>query len=182
MKTTSPYDVHIIDSFASFSDDRAHRYDLGRVWDYGKPTRLWIMLNPSTADEVENDPTVERCFRRSIDDGYGSFVVCNIFALRSTDPRVLYKHADPIGEKNDEVILGWCRDVFDEGKQGQIVCAWGTHGRLKNRGKLVMETLLKASLPLHALGMSKREQPIHPLYVAYDRKPFQLYTDKDVSR
>jgi hypothetical protein len=168
------YEVEILDSGATFSPDRVYRYDLWRRWSHKGPERLWIMLNPSTADEKDNDPTVERCFRRSIDDGFGSMMVCNIFALRSTNPRKLTKHADPVGPDNDSIILS--RATVNQEDGGQIVCAWGGHGTFKNRGKIVLAELLKESLKVHVLGMTNREQPLHPLYVAYDLKPYQLFS------
>lgn len=167
-------EIEILNRGANFSADRVHRFVLWRTWDEDKPQRLWIMLNPSTADETENDPTVERCFRRSVDDGFGAITVCNLFALRSTDPKLLYKHADPVGDINDEVILRTAMLTHDGG--GQVVCGWGQHGKIKQRGKIVMTNLLGASLPLHVLGMTKTDQPIHPLYVKYELKPYQIFS------
>lgn len=159
---------------ARFSHDRVHRYELWRTWDTKLPRRMWLMLNPSTADETDNDPTVERCQRRCVDDGFGGIVVCNIFALRSTDPKALYKHEDPIGIENDHVILSTAESIIAHG--GQVVCAWGDHGKFKKRGGQVMQMLLTKSLPIHVLGMTKSDQPIHPLYVKYALKPYQIFT------
>ena len=64
----------------------------------------FIMLNPSTATESQNDPTVERCERRARSLGYGAFSVTNIFAWRETDPRKMEKVSDPVGPKNDSII------------------------------------------------------------------------------
>lgn len=163
--------IKIYETAAHFNDARTHRWALWRKWDNSLPPRLFIMLNPSTADEIDNDPTVERCFRRSVDDGFGSFIVCNIFALRSTDPSALYSHPDPIGRHdNDRHILQHAQRTHDTG--GQIVCAWGTHGRFMGRGQRVLSNLWP--FPLHVLGLSKSGEPLHPLYIAYNKKPYQV--------
>jgi hypothetical protein len=75
---------------ATFSPCARYRYRLWRDWDATKPALTFVMLNPSTADEVTNDATIERCQRRAIEGGFGRLNVVNIFAYRSTDPDVLY--------------------------------------------------------------------------------------------
>jgi len=91
---------------AEFSEDRVYRYSLLRQWGGEKPMTInFIMLNPSTADEHANDPTVERCQRRTADWGYEKLIVTNLFALRSTDPSSLVAAADPVGPKNDEFLI-----------------------------------------------------------------------------
>lgn len=60
-------------SVAVFSDCERYRYLLTRVWDTTGQRALFIMLNPSTADEIKNDPTVERCERRARALGFGAF-------------------------------------------------------------------------------------------------------------
>ena len=95
-------------SGATFSPCRRYRYTLWRQWDE-RPPATFIMLNPSTADETANDPTVERCQRRAQAMGYGGVRVANIFALRSTDPRALYTAEDPVGPENDHALLTLAR-------------------------------------------------------------------------
>lgn len=121
------------------------------------------MLNPSTATELQNDPTVERCERRARALGFGSFRVANIFAWRDTDPRKMRASKDPIGPENDATIIEGC-DWADT-----IVCAWGTHGAHLNRGPIVAKMLEDQSL-FH-LGLSKAGHPKHPLYIAYSVQP-----------
>jgi hypothetical protein len=84
-------------SVAVYSDCERYRYSLTRVWDADGSRALFIMLNPSTATEVQNDPTVERCERRARALGFGAFRVLNIFAWRATDPRDMRAAADPVG-------------------------------------------------------------------------------------
>ena len=74
-------------STAVYSPCEQYRYSLTRVWDNAAPRVMFVMLNPSTATEVQNDPTVERCERRARVLGFGGFRVTNIFAWRATDPR-----------------------------------------------------------------------------------------------
>ncbi|WP_323034688.1 DUF1643 domain-containing protein [Pararhodobacter sp.] len=152
-------------STAHYSPCESYRYALTRTWDQQGRKVLFVMLNPSTATEVQNDPTVERCERRARALGYGSFRVCNIFAYRATDPKDMRAQADPNGPGNDAAILegaAWADTV---------VCAWGTHGAHHQRGPLV-ETLLRATgKPLFHLGLSKAGHPKHPLYIAYAHQP-----------
>ena len=152
-------------STAVYSDCERYRYSLTRTWDAAGRKALFVMLNPSTATEVQNDPTVERCERRARTLGFGAFCVTNIFAWRDTDPRKMRAAADPIGPENDRTILAFT-DWAD-----QIICAWGTHGAHLNRGAQ-METLLRATgRPLYHLGLSKAGHPKHPLYIAYETQP-----------
>jgi hypothetical protein len=151
-------------SEAVYSDCERYRYLLTRVWAPGRKA-LFIMLNPSTATEVQNDPTVERCERRARALGFGAFRVTNIFAFRATDPKVMRTEADPVGPENDAALLesvGWA---------DSIVCAWGNHGLHLDRGAQVMGLLRRSGAPLLHLGLTGQGQPRHPLYVAYDQQP-----------
>ncbi|MBY0439350.1 MAG: DUF1643 domain-containing protein [Burkholderiales bacterium] len=145
---------------AAFSRDRQYRYRLWRHWDLSRPPLLMIMLNPSTADEERNDPTVERCERRARANGFGGLLVANIFALRSTDPKALYVHPSPVGRQNDAAILAMAREA------GRVVCAWGVHGALHDRGLRVASRLRQAGLTLGVLGLTRDGHPRHPLYMA----------------
>ncbi|HHB81814.1 MAG TPA: DUF1643 domain-containing protein, partial [Aliiroseovarius sp.] len=109
-------------SVAVYSDCERYRYQLTRSWAPKGRRVLFIMLNPSTATERQNDPTVERCERRARALGFGAFRVVNIFAFRATDPRVMRAADDPVGLENNTAIiesLDWA---------DQTICAWGTHG------------------------------------------------------
>ena len=152
-------------SVAEYSDCEKFRYTLTRVWDAEGPKALFVMLNPSTATEIQNDPTVERCERRACAMGFGAFRVCNIFAYRATDPRDMRAAKDPIGPLNDTAIANsapWA---------DQIICAWGTHGEHLKRGPAVEDLLRQTGLPLYHLGLSKAGHPKHPLYISYQTKP-----------
>ena len=154
------------ESVAIYSPCERYRYRLTRVWDRAGPNALFVMLNPSTATEVQNDPTVERCERRARALGYGAFCVVNIFAFRATDPQVMRAQTDPVGPENDAMIVGSARDWAD-----RIICAWGTHGAYLGRGPQVEGLLRETRKPLFHLGLSKAGHPKHPLYIGYDRQP-----------
>ncbi|MEN8837568.1 MAG: DUF1643 domain-containing protein [Celeribacter marinus] len=150
-------------SVAVYSDCERYRYSLTRTWDTQGRKALFVMLNPSTATEVQNDPTVERCERRARALGFGAFCVTNIFAWRDTDPKNMRAAADPIGPENDTTILGFS-DWADN-----IICAWGTHGAHLSRGVTVEALLRETGRNLYHLGLSKAGHPKHPLYISYEK-------------
>ena len=152
-------------SVAEYSDCERYRYTLTRVWDQGGDRALFIMLNPSTATEVQNDPTVERCERRARTLGFGAFRVLNIFAWRATDPRDMRAARDPVGPENDRAIV----DSLDWADR--VICAWGTHGKHLGRGPEVERLLREAGADLYHLGLSKEGHPKHPLYIGYTVQP-----------
>lgn len=152
-------------STAVYSDCENYRYLLTRIWEPEGRKALFIMLNPSTATEVQNDPTVERCERRARALGFGGFRVTNIFAWRDTDPKAMRAAAEPIGAANDATIAQSC-DWAD-----QIIAAWGAHGAHLQRGAAV-ETVLRATgRPVFHLGLTQAGHPKHPLYIAYTQRP-----------
>lgn len=152
-------------STAVYSDCEHYRYSLVRTWDPEGPKALFVMLNPSTATEVQNDPTVERCERRARALGFGSFCVTNIFAWRDTDPKNMRAAAEPVGPENDATIACFAQWA------DQIICAWGTHGAYLERGPHVEALLRKSGHDLYHLGLSKAGHPKHPLYIAYEKQP-----------
>ncbi len=152
-------------STALYSPCERYRYVLTRTWAPADPKAVFVMLNPSTATEIQNDPTVERCERRARALGFGAFRVVNIFAFRATDPTVMRAEADPIGPENDAAIHGsalWA---------DRIVCAWGSHGAHLDRGRQVERLLRALDRPLWHLGLTQGGQPRHPLYIAYACQP-----------
>lgn len=152
-------------SVAVYSDCEAYRYELTRVWDPAGEKALFVMLNPSTATEFQNDPTVERCERRARALGFGAFRVANIFAFRATDPKVMRAMANPIGPENDAAIASGAQWA------DRIICAWGSHGTHLDRGATVEHLLRATAKPLWHLGLTQAGQPKHPLYIGYDCQP-----------
>lgn len=108
-------------SGAAFSPCRTWRYQLWRRWN-GTPLIIIIGLNPSTADESYNDPTITRCMGFAQREGYGGLLMLNLFAFRATAPADLKEAQDPIGPENDGVILSKCQN------QDRVIVAWGNHG------------------------------------------------------
>jgi len=154
------------ESTAVYSDCESYRYLLTRVWNAVGQKALFVMLNPSTATEAQNDPTVERCERRARALGFGAFRVVNIFAFRATDPRVMRAQPDPVGPANDAAIGQSAAEWAD-----RIVCAWGTHGAFLDRGPRVERLLRATGRPLYCLGLTQDGHPKHPLYIGYGTQP-----------
>ena len=152
-------------SVAVYSPCERYRYSLTRIWAPRLGRAHFVMLNPSTATELQNDPTVERCERRARALGYGAFTVTNIFAWRETDPAVMRRVPDPVGPANDAAILDAC-----DGAE-IVVAAWGTHGAHLGRGPAVAALLRGAGVAVHHLGLTRDGHPRHPLYVAYAATP-----------
>lgn len=149
-----------------FSPDRAYRYRLKQTWDPALPHLCFLMLNPSTADEVKNDPTVERCERRArATAGCGGLEVVNIFAYRATDPTDMKVQADPIGPNNDRHIIEAASSAL------MVICAWGNHGDHMDRGRTVVKLLRGQGIPLYYLRLGQAGQPGHPLYIGYNVQP-----------
>lgn len=151
-------------SQATYSECTHYRYSLTRRWSLGT-TLNFVMLNPSTADETQNDPTVERCERRARMLGFGGFCVTNIFAWRDTDPHAMRRADHPVGPENNAALLSEAR------ASDQVVAAWGTHGAHRERGAEVAAMLRAQGIKLYHLGLSKHGHPRHPLYVPYAQQP-----------
>lgn len=147
---------------AVFSADRIYRYTLDIVWDPTKPLCQFIGLNPSTADEYQDDPTVRRCKDFARREGCGGLVMTNIFAYRETDPKGMLAHPAPIGEKvtGDELNDGWLRHTAE--RCAVHIAAWGVHGEHMGRGRVVANLIHT----LQCLGVTKDGHPKHPLYLA----------------
>jgi len=151
-------------SGAVFSDCRKFRYALWRMWDEDKPLVMIIGLNPSTADEKVNDPTITRCISFASSWGYGGVCVTNLFGFRATAPTELKAYHDPIGKENDS----W---VHEMAKEAAIkVAAWGNHGKFLNRSVDFLSSLDQ----LHCIKMNKSGEPAHPLYLKAELKPVPM--------
>ncbi len=146
-----------------------YRYALWRIWDNSKPIVAFIGLNPSTADFVADDPTIRRVKGFSKAWGFGGIYMLNLFAWRSTDPKVLPTVEDPIGEC-DKWLL------YPTKKIHTVVFAWGSNPaiKIKNRAARVSEMFPNAI----CLKKNKDGNPWHPLYVASNTEPIYFSTDK----
>lgn len=151
------------DAGAEFSPCRLYRYRLWRSWSGGTGTVNFLMLNPSTADEAVNDPTVERCEQRARRLGFERLIVTNLFAYRATSPLDMKAVVDPVGPENDAAILRAAREA------DKVICAWGEHG--EHRGRAVAVMGLLTGIDLWVLRINRGGAPAHPLYLAYDLEP-----------
>ena len=140
---------------ATFSSCRKYRYSLSRIWDKEKKYVLFIGLNPSTADEEADDPTIRRCVNYAKNWGYGGFMMVNLFAYRTTLPSNLIKVKYPVGTENDKYIVKLSK------KADITVAAWGNNGNLYSRDKQVLNLVSR----LMCLKINKSGQPAHPLYL-----------------
>jgi hypothetical protein len=143
---------------AVFSDCRRYRYRLSMMRQAG-PRVLWVLLNPSVADEFIDDPTVRRCQRWAAAWGYAGAEIVNIFAWRDTDPKGMRAASDPVGPDNDRHLLAAAADA------SLIVCGWGVHGAHMERGRQVAAMLHAAGHTLNALRVTRGGHPQHPLYL-----------------
>lgn len=150
--------IKVIDKGASLSVDRCYRYALWRGWDenWRENFMLVVGLNPSTADENEDDPTIRRCVGFAQRMGYDGVVMANLFAYRATLPADMMVASNPVGANDAELL-----DLAP--LAGVIVCAWGTHGSFKNRDKEVARLL--SDYRLKCFGTTKAGHPKHPLYL-----------------
>jgi hypothetical protein len=148
---------------AKLSDCRTYRYELWRIWDESKPYAMFIGLNPSTADETEDDPTIRRCINFAKSWGYGGLCMANLFAYRATQPEDMKKAPDPIGDKNDETLNLLAQNA------GVIVGAWGNDGVFLNRSEYV-RTLIPE---INVLKVNKSGEPAHPLYLKSTLTPIE---------
>jgi hypothetical protein len=153
---------------AVFSPCRIWRYALRRQWSTGDRV-CFILLNPSTADETQDDPTIRRCIRYAKDWGYGGMVLGNIFAFRATNPCDMRAAADPVGKLNDSWLLALAAEA-----QGNIVCGWGNHGAFMGRGAAVLQMLRENDWKPKALAKTGTGEPGHPLYLRANLLPFEI--------
>lgn len=158
---------------ADFSPCRQYRYSLFRIWDSTKPYTLFVCLNPSTADETNDDPTVRRCIDYSRRWGYGGFCMSNIFAYRATLPKDMKAHPEPIGADNDEWLKRLARNA------GIVVCAWGKNGKHLQRDNTVLE-ILQPIADLHYLKLTNDGMPYHPLYLPASLMPQRFNTSRSL--
>lgn len=156
---------------ATFSEDRVYRYQLWRIWDKGKSYLNVIGLNPSTADETKDDPTIRRCLGFAKSWGHGGLYMTNLFAFRATKPADMKKQSDPIGPDNDKWLVETASNA------GLVVAAWGANGdgnwgkpdgKWRQRDAQVERMIEK----LHVFRLTpKGGMPEHPLYLPGDLKP-----------
>ena len=154
-------DLDGIEYGAIFDINGRYRYSLWRAWSAYHPRIAFVLLNPSTADEQRNDPTIRRCMGFARAWEFGSVEVVNLFAYRATDCRELLKVRDPIGEENNRFLTQAVE------RCSTVALGWGTRGTLLDRDCQVI-SLLAGRKDVHCLGITKNGQPRHPLYLKGD--------------
>ncbi len=163
------------DSVAHFSPCEKFRYWLRRDWDLNLPAISFLMLNPSTADEMVNDPTIERCQRRAITMGYGSMIIVNLFPFRMTDSKLLNTVDNLLGDATqaDSAILR-AVDLSEF-----TVCGWGKHPLAAPRAQHMMALLKQKNLhnKVMCLQLNADNSPQHPLYIGYAKQPVPYVID-----
>jgi hypothetical protein len=142
-----------------------------------------MMLNPSTADAFDDDPTIRKCVGFAKRWGQGGIQVVNLYAYRATDPKELkLAHArgvNVVGPENDQAIV----DAMRVRLGGKIVAAWGGKCRTPRRGLMRDRTVLAVARCSRVPNAYKRNPilclkrsastgfPWHPLYVSYETIP-----------
>lgn len=150
---------------AIFDVTKQYRYSLWRIWDESKPKITYIMLNGSTADAENDDPTLRRCIGYAKAWGYGSLEIVNLFGYWTPLPSELKKSYDPVGPENDIYITKSVKDAE------KVLVAWGSHGKFKRQNKHVLDLLEELCIEPFCLGVSKDGNPKHPLYLKADLQP-----------
>lgn len=147
---------------AEISECGRYRWWLRRSWSQGEGVVCFVMLNPSTADALQDDPTIRRCVGFAKAWGYSVLDVRNLFAYRATDPKELRTAVEPTGGRRGDVELLTARTA------DLVVCAWGAGVPFK-RDRWAIENF--DPCPLYCLGRTKGGHPRHPLYVKGDARP-----------
>ncbi len=149
---------------ARFSECGQYRYLLTRELG-GFSTCLFIMLNPSSANAEQDDPTLRRCIGFARREGFGRLEVVNLYAFRSASPSTLSAQDDPVGPDNDHEIQGALK------RADVVVVAWGNHAGVDSgRAGEVMELIERSGKPAKRFGVTKHGQPKHPLYLSSDAR------------
>lgn len=138
---------------AFFSPCRQYRYRLDRIWNRNLPIAMCIGLNPSTADQHEDDPTIESIIRILTHNGYGALLMCNVFAIISPNPEDIRSCPDPVKD-NDK----WLVEAV-EYSHAQILC-YGNFKQVNYRLPFI-KSIIKNPM---CLGHNKNGSPVHPLY------------------
>ena len=131
------------------------------------------MLNPSTADAHEDDPTIRKCVGFAKRLGYGGIEVLNLFAFRATDPKQLRAASYPVGPENDLIITNKLHSLGLH-ERGIVICAWGANAKNLQRPQQLRTHLALSGVRLRALALTKDGIPSHPLMLPYTSKLMHL--------
>lgn len=169
--TSLNFKLNSIDFFmkggAIISDCKKYRYILVRQWNMNKPKIGWILLNPSIADATKTDPTLTRLLRRADKEGYGTLMITNLFALISSNPKILRlqdPHEKAIGKDNDKYIRYMLREV------DTLALGWGIYGSFLDRNLDVKNIIREEHRKPMCLNKTNNGEPTHPLFQEYNKK------------
>lgn len=140
---------------ADYSSDGRYRYALWRAWRGGRGRVAFVLLNPATATESAEDPTLRRCVGFARRWGYASLVLLNLFGFRSVHPAALRAVADPVGPENARYLQNVQADV--------VVIGWGRQGTYQGQDRVALRAIANP----YALAINRDGTPRHPLYVPY---------------
>ncbi|MGN6518680.1 MAG: DUF1643 domain-containing protein [Dokdonella sp.] len=157
-----------------------YRYRLQRVQDAARARLLFVMLNPSTADAVVDDPTIRRCIGFARDGGFGVVEVVNLFAYRATAPADLRRAGFPVGPDNDAHIEHALRDA------DEVCLAWGAAGgdAADARAQVVLPLIRRSGHRPMCLSVTRKGWPAHPLYLpaSLRLRPFDQAVDEALGK
>lgn len=160
--------VHGERRLAIYSDCEMYRYALRIEWIPGRGLVRFIGLNPSTATELVDDPTLRRCKRFAGEWGYGGIIMTNLAAFRATDPKAMFAQDDPIGPYNQPMP-----DYLRGLDVRLVVACWGSHAKHPKLSEHAER--FKREIPaLHCLSRCANGEPGHPLYLKASSKPVPL--------
>jgi len=162
-----------ITSGARFSECKRYRFTLWREWDVSRPLIVWCGLNPSTADETKDDPTIRREVAFSKEWGFGRYVKVNAYAFRATNPQFMLSAEDPVGPGNIETIIENAQRAL------MFIACWGANINPSHAYTLRRALQDCYGLTTHCLGLTKSNEPKHPLYLKSDTKPIKwIWTER----
>lgn len=161
--------------WAVLSRDGRYRYLLARMWDdylselpwfergVQRPLMIFCMLNPSTADGLDDDPTIRKCVGFARRNGCGGILVVNLFAWRETHPKLLPRGPELVGPHNEEFI----QIALGNPLMAIGVAAWGRLSTRLHRASAPMRVGAQCARRLQCFGKTKHGHPRHPLMTAY---------------
>ena len=160
-------------SRAVFSSCGKHRFLLSRKWNRHAGIILFVMLNPSSATETRNDPTIGRChsFAMALNGGRrGGYEICNLFSFVTHDRKQLASAIERNrSRENDRHLADAC------GRAARLICAWGGSGaedHVRKRAEEAIKVIRSSfSGPLECLAINRNGTPRHPLYLPANTRP-----------
>jgi hypothetical protein len=161
----------MIISDALISDNKEYRYELTRVWEPKKPKILYIGLNPSTADETDDDQTIRKLIQYSKNWGYGGLVIVNVFAYRSRDWKKLVCHSNPIGVSNKLTLQSWA--FLCKKRSMRVMFMWGRNAAKVNPEWVAEVEAMFLENDVECFQLNMDGSPVHPLMLPYSVEPIK---------